>query len=116
LLIVEDVELSRDLLVQLFEELYQIDVAIDGQTAVELAVDSPPDLILMDIDLPRLNGLEATRAIRRQLADVPIVAVSSSVMPADRELAIEAGCDVFVAKPIDDVHLVGLVARLVDRR
>jgi two-component system, cell cycle response regulator DivK len=115
LLIVEDDELNRDLLVQLFEDAYAIDAAADGETAVERAFSAPPDLILMDVALPGLSGLDAARAIREQLQHVPIIAVSSSVMPGDRERAIDAGCDDFVAKPIDDACLVKLVARLVER-
>jgi two-component system, cell cycle response regulator DivK len=117
LLIVEDVELNRDLLVQLFEELYEIELAEDGETAVLAAEATRPDVILMDIALPRMSGLEATRAIRRSshdsLHDVPIVAVSSGVMPGDRQRALDAGCDDFVAKPIDDLQLVELVRGLM---
>ena len=116
LLIVEDDELNRDLLVQLFEDVYDIDVAVDGETAVERAFRASPDLILMDVALPGLNGLDAVRAIRVHMQNVPIVAVSSSVMPGDRERAIDAGCDDFVAKPIDDTCLVELVAHLLERR
>jgi two-component system, cell cycle response regulator DivK len=115
LLIVEDRELNRDLLVQIFEDGYDIEVAADGQTAVQVATAQHPDLILMDIGLPGLNGLDAVRAIRAQLLDVPIIAVSSSVMPGDRERALEAGCDEFVSKPIDDLRLIELVERLVRR-
>jgi two-component system cell cycle response regulator DivK len=115
LLIVEDSELNRDLLVQIFEDAYDIEVASDGQRAVQLAAAEQPDLILMDIGLPGMNGLEAVREIRARSLDVPIVAVSSRVMPGDRELALEAGCDEFVSKPIDDVRLVELVDRLVRR-
>jgi two-component system, cell cycle response regulator DivK len=116
LLIVEDSYLNRDLLVQIFEDAYDIEVAADGESAVELAVTRSPDLILMDIGLPGLSGLEAVRAIRARSSTIPIVAVSSGVMPGDRERAIEAGCDEFVAKPIDDVVLVGLVSRLLEGR
>ncbi len=91
-------------------------VAVDGGAAVALALRTAPDLILMDIALPGMNGLVATRAIRVRQPLVPIVAVSSSVMPGDRERAIDAGCDEFVAKPIDDVSLRELVNRLVQRR
>jgi two-component system cell cycle response regulator DivK len=116
LLIVEDSELNRDLLVQIFEEAYAIEVASDGETAVELADSTRPDLILMDIGLPGLSGLDAVRTIRTRDTQVPIVAVSSRVMPGDRERAIEAGCDDFVAKPIDDVALVELVGCLLRAR
>jgi two-component system, cell cycle response regulator DivK len=111
LLIVEDSDLNRDLLVQIFEDAYEIVVAADGPTAVEIAAAGHPDLILMDIGLPLLSGLEAVRAIRATGARTPIIAVSSRVMPGDREEAIDAGCDDFVAKPIDDELLVELVSR-----
>jgi two-component system, cell cycle response regulator DivK len=116
LLIVEDSDLNRDLLVQIFEDDYDIELAWDGATAVELASAKRPDLILMDIGLPGVSGLDAVRAIRASAVDVPIIAVSSRVMPGDRERALDAGCDEFVAKPIDDAHLVELVARLMEGR
>jgi two-component system cell cycle response regulator DivK len=116
LLIVEDSELNRDLLVQIFEDSYEIAVASDGETAVEIASSEQPDLVLMDIGLPGMDGLEAARAIRARGADIPIIAVSASVMPGDRQRAIEAGSDEFVAKPIDDVRLVEMVDRLLERR
>jgi CheY-like chemotaxis protein len=115
LLIVEDSELNRDLLVQIFEDSYDTLVAADGQAAVQLALSEQPDLILMDIGLPGLSGLDAVRAIRARSLNVPIIAVSSRVMPGDRERAFEAGCDEFVSKPIDDVRLVELVDQLVER-
>jgi CheY-like chemotaxis protein len=116
LLIVEDSELNRDLLVQIFEETYDLELAVDGPSAVEVAAATQPDLILMDIGLPGLSGLEAVRAIRSNAPAVPIVAVSSGVMPGDRERALEAGCDEFVAKPIDDLMLAQLVGRLLEGR
>jgi two-component system, cell cycle response regulator DivK len=116
LLIVEDSELNRDLMVQIFEGAYDIDVAADGATAVALAASSPPDLILMDIGLPGLNGLDAAREIRSGYPDLPIIAVSSRIMPGDRERALEAGCNDFVGKPIDDVLLLEMVGRLLGSR
>jgi two-component system, cell cycle response regulator DivK len=116
LLIVEDTELDRDLLVQIFEDSYEIRLAVDGESAVELASTASPDLILMDIGLPGVDGLDAVRAIRAIAPNVPIIAVSSRVMPGDREHALAAGCDDFVSKPIDDLALVEMVRRLLDRR
>jgi two-component system, cell cycle response regulator DivK len=116
MLIVEDSEFSRDLLVQLFESAYELAVAADGETAVELASASPPDLILMDIGLPGMSGLDSVRAIRARSEDVPIIAVSSKVMPGEREQALAAGCDEFVPKPIDDLGLVEMVGRVLERR
>jgi two-component system, cell cycle response regulator DivK len=118
LLIVEDSELNRELLVQIFESSYDLDVAVDGKAAVQAATTSRPDLILMDVDLPGMSGLDAVRAIRanERIAGTPIVAVSSHVMPGDRERALEAGCNEFVAKPIDDEALVALVRRLLEEQ
>jgi CheY-like chemotaxis protein len=113
LLIVEDNELNRELLVQIFEGAYELELAMDGETAVDRAREAPPDAILMDISLPGISGLDAVRAIRSSNIDIPIVAVSSCVMPSDRANAFSAGVDEFVPKPIDDVALVDLVDRLV---
>jgi two-component system, cell cycle response regulator DivK len=115
LLIVEDSELNRDLLVQIFEDSYDIELAADGEAAVRIALAEQPDLILMDIGLPGLSGLEAVRTIRARSLAMPIIAVSSRVMPGDRERAFAAGCDEFVSKPIDDVRLVELVDQFVGR-
>jgi two-component system, cell cycle response regulator DivK len=116
ILIVEDTELDRDLLVQIFEDAYDILLAPDGRTAYELASGTPPDLILMDIGLPGLSGLDAVREIRATGSTVPIIAVSSRVMPGDRERALAAGCDDFMAKPIDDLELVAMVSSLLESR
>lgn len=115
LLIVEDSEFSRDLLVQIFENDYDLELTADGAAAIELALNRSPDLVLMDIGLPGMGGLDAVRAIRTRTTDLPIIAVSSHVMPGDRERALGAGCDEFVPKPIDDELLVDLVERLVQR-
>ena len=115
LLIVEDNELNRDLLVQIFEDAYDIELAEDGWNAVIATATTRPDLILMDVELPRMGGLDAVRAIRRRAPEVPIIAVSSHVLPGDRERALEAGCDAFVSKPIDDRQLVALVAQQLER-
>jgi two-component system, cell cycle response regulator DivK len=116
LLIVEDTELDRELLVQTFEGMYDIRLANDGKSACDLAANEPVDLILMDIGLPGLSGLDAVRAIRASGSTVPIIAVSSRVMPGDRERALAAGCNDFMAKPIDDLALVDMVARLLAER
>lgn len=116
LLIVEDTELDRDLLVQIFESSHEILMAPDGKTAFELAARARPDLILMDIGLPGLSGLDAVRALRALGSTVPIIAVSSRVMPGDKDRALAAGCDDFMAKPIDDLVLVEMVSSLLSRR
>jgi two-component system cell cycle response regulator DivK len=112
---VEDSDLNRDLLVQIFEDNYDLELASDGETAVELASTKRPDLILMDIGLPGLSGLDAVRSIRSSAVSVPIVAVSSRVMPGDSERAIAAGCNAFISKPIDDILLLNMVDHLLVR-
>jgi CheY-like chemotaxis protein len=116
LLIVEDSDLNRDLLAQIFEQSYEITLAADGESAIELAASDRPDLILMDIGLPGLSGLDAVRAIRASGGDVPVIAVTSHVMPGDIQQAIDAGFDDFVAKPFDDTQLAAMVRRLIGGR
>jgi two-component system cell cycle response regulator DivK len=113
LLIVEDSDFNRDLRVQIFEGTYDVEVASDGETAVQMASSKRPDLILMDIGLPHLSGVDAVRAIRARALNIHIIAVSSRVMPGDRERAMDAGCDEFVEKPIDDTVLVEMVGGLL---
>jgi CheY-like chemotaxis protein len=103
-LIVEDVEFNRDLLVQLLEEDYEIITANDGGASLELAARERPDLILMDLSLPVVDGLEATRRIKADdaLKSIPIIAVTAHAMQGDREEALAAGCDDYLSKPIDE--------------
>src|SRR4029453_19179264 len=115
-MIVEDTGLDRELLVQIFEGTYDIRLAPDGKTAFELASNAPPDLILMDIGLPGLSGLDVMAAIRATGSTVPIIAVSSRVMPGDKERAFTVGCDDFMPKPIDDLMLIDMVGGLLARR
>jgi CheY-like chemotaxis protein len=111
LLIVEDDELNRELFVQLFEDHYEIGLAPDGEAALGLASRLQPDLVLMDIGLPGMSGLDAMRAMRAAdgPANVLIIAVSARVLPEDRDRAIDAGADAFLPKPIDVVSIVDFI-------
>ncbi len=113
ILIVEDVALNRDLLVQLLEDEYRLQIAEDGVQALERAASVRPDLILMDLSLPRLDGWEATRRLKADpsLARVPIVVVSAHAMRGDEERARACGCDGFLTKPIDETLLFDTLAR-----
>ena len=104
ILIVEDVEFNRDLLVQLLEEDYEIVTATDGAAGVELAGREHPDLILMDLSLPVMDGWEATRSIKAKeaLRDIPIIALTAHAMRGDEEKARVCGCDDYLSKPIDE--------------
>src|ERR1700758_4244263 len=104
ILIVEDVEFNRDLLVQLLEDDYQILTAGDGAAGIDLAVHEHPDLILMDLSLPVIDGWEATRQIKsnRSLCDIPIIALTAHAMRGDAERALKCGCDDYLSKPFDE--------------
>jgi len=104
ILIVEDIEFNRDLLVQLLEDSYELLTAADGAAGVALAEREFPDLILMDLSLPVMDGWEATRRIKANLTlqHTPIIAVSSHAMRDDAEKARQCGCDDYLSKPLDE--------------
>jgi len=104
ILIVEDVELNRDLLVQILEEDYELLTATDGVAGVAMAERERPDLILMDLSLPGVDGWEATRRIKANTAlhRIPIIALTAHAMLGDEAKAREAGCDDYLSKPIDE--------------
>ena len=115
-LVVEDFEDSRFMMRRLLEMAgYNVLEASDGEQAVKIAVESRPALILMDLSLPKLDGLSATRQIRQKkgLKAVPIVAVSAHDSPESRTEALAAGCDEYITKPIDFDHLTQLLQRFL---
>ena len=115
-LVVEDFEDSRFMMRRLLEMSgYQVLEASDGEQAVKLALEARPALILMDLSLPKLDGLAATRQIRkhRGFGTVPIVAVSAHDSPQTRTEALAAGCDDYVTKPIDFDRLNRLLQRFL---
>ena len=117
-LVVEDFEDNRFMMRRLLEMSgYRVVEAINGREAVERAVEVRPDLILMDLSLPYLDGLAATRRIRQQdgLGRVPIVAVSAHDTADFHADALAAGCNEYVTKPIDFDHLERLLNRLVPK-
>ncbi len=108
-------ELNRDLLVQLLEDDYRLVLASDGQAALQKALEAKPDLILMDLSLPRMDGWEATRRLKadRRLAGIPVIALSAHAMRGDEDRARASGCDDFLTKPIDEALLYEKLARLL---
>lgn len=104
ILIVEDVELNLDLLVQLLEDDYELIVARDGAAGLDLAFSEKPDLILMDMALPVMDGWEVTRRIKADAAlkHIPVIGLSSHAMHGDTKKALAAGCDDYLTKPLDD--------------
>lgn len=104
ILIVEDVEFNLDLLVQLLEDDYDLVTARDGAEGIKATTREHPDLILMDMSLPILDGWEATRRIKAdaQLQYIPIIGLSAHAMNGDPEKAREAGCNDYLTKPVDE--------------
>lgn len=117
-LIIDDNAVNLKLVAYLVKaQGYEVDTAIDAESALGALQVKKPDVILMDLQLPGVDGLELTRRIKADPAtrDVPIIAVTAYAMKGDREKAIEAGCDDYVTKPIDTRALPGVIARHVAR-
>ena len=118
ILVVEDDEDNWDMISRRLQRRgYRVIVATDGQEAVEMAVRERPDLILMDVRLPVMDGLEATRRIRAraETQTIPIIAVSAHAMSGDCESALVAGCDDYHAKPVELPRLLAQMEALLAR-
>lgn len=113
ILIVEDVDMNRDVLVQLLEDRYQLVEAVDGREGLARAAAEFPDLMLLDISLPDMDGLEVVRALRADpaLCRIPVVAVTAHALRGDRERVVAAGCDACLTKPVDENELWAMVER-----
>ena len=111
ILIVEDIELNRELLVQLLEEEHRLVFAEDGVAALARAAEAKPDLILMDLSLPRMDGWEASAAEADPATSQFGVVLSAHAMNGDEDRARAAGCDGVLTKPIDDTLLFQTLAR-----
>ena len=112
ILVVEDNEMNRDMLSRRLERKgFEVVIAEDGQAGVELASSSNPDLILMDLSLPVMDGWEATRCIKANPATqkIPVIALTAHAMAGDEQKALEAGCDDYDIKPIDFKRLLGKI-------
>jgi two-component system, cell cycle response regulator DivK len=116
ILIVEDNEMNRDMLSRRLErEGYKILIAVDGAMGIDVASANTPDLILMDMSLPVVDGWEATRRIKADasLKHIPVIALTAHAMANDRDKALEAGCDEYDTKPIDLPRLLGKMQTLL---
>lgn len=112
ILLVEDNELNYDMLMRrLKRKGFNTILAVDGEQAIEKARSQNPDLILMDMSLPKIDGWEATRRIKQdpQTQSIPIIALTAHAMVGDREKAIEAGCDEYDTKPVDLKRLISKI-------
>ncbi len=117
ILLVEDNEMNRDMLSRrLKRNGYDVVIAVDGRQGVEMAASETPDLILMDMSLPVIDGWEATRQVKQNQATrkIPVIALTAHAMAGDREKAIEAGCEDYDTKPVEITRLLGKITALLD--
>ena len=116
ILLVEDNEMNRDMLSRrLARRGFEVLIAENGQSGVDLTVSERPDLVLMDMSLPVMDGWEATRRLKADpnTSAIPIIALTAHAMASDRELALEAGCDDYDSKPVDLSRLVRKIEQLL---
>jgi two-component system, cell cycle response regulator DivK len=114
--LVEDNEMNRDMLSRrLIRNGHEVFIAIDGQQGTDMAMSQLPDLILMDMSLPVIDGWEATRRVKANDATrkIPVIALTAHAMAGDREKAMEAGCDDYETKPIEITRLLGKMEKLL---
>jgi CheY-like chemotaxis protein len=117
LLLVEDNSSIREMLTRrLVKRGYEVVTAGDGEEACRLAAALPPDLILMDMHLPVLDGWEATRRIKSAQEALPIIALTADAMQGDHDKALQAGCDEYETKPIELPRLLGKIEALLQRK
>jgi two-component system, cell cycle response regulator DivK len=119
ILLVEDNEMNRDMLSRrLVRNGYEVSLAIDGQQGADMALSERPDLILMDMSLPVIDGWEATRRIKANDATkgIPVIALTAHAMAGDREKAMEVGCEDYDTKPVELSRLLGKIAALLESK
>lgn len=116
ILLVEDNEMNRDMLMRRLERHgYDVTYAVDGLEGVDKAQSLLPDLILMDMSLPKIDGWEATKRIRQdqKTAAIPVIALTAHAMNEDRQKALDAGCNEYDTKPIELPRLLGKIEALI---
>jgi len=119
ILVVEDNEMNRDMLTRRLERKgFEVVVAINGKAGIDMASSSNPDIILMDLSLPVIDGWEATRQIKADPAtqSIPVIALTAHAMAGDEQKALEAGCDDYDTKPIDLSRLLDKIENLLASR
>jgi two-component system cell cycle response regulator DivK len=119
ILIIEDDEMNLDMMIQRLElRGYRVLGAINGLDGIDLAREELPDLILMDVNLPEINGLEATRRLKAEPATrhIPVVALTAHAMAGDRDKALQAGCDDYETKPVNFQRLLSKIEALLVNR
>jgi two-component system, cell cycle response regulator DivK len=119
ILLVEDNEMNRDMLSRRLERKgYAVVIAVDGQQGVDMTYSETPDLILMDMSLPIIDGWEATRRLKAddKTKAIPVIALTAHAMSGDREKALEAGADEYDTKPVDLPRLLAKIQALLEKK
>ena len=114
ILIAEDNDSNFILMTYILKKYYQFDRAKNGQEAIDMVEKGNYDLVLMDIKMPVMDGLEATKQIKEKLPDLPVIALTANAFDSDRQLAIEAGCDEFLPKPISSDVCIKTISKFID--
>ena len=117
ILLVEDNEMNRDMLSRRLERKgFEVVIAIDGQAGVDMASSTNPDIILMDLSLPAVDGWEATRKIKADPStqSIPVIALTAHAMAGDEQKALQTGCDDYDTKPVDLKRLLEKIDNLLD--
>ena len=116
ILLVEDNEMNRDMLSRrLRRKGFEVDIAVNGVEGIDKAVASPPDIILMDMSMPEMDGWEAAKRLKAMddIGNIPIIALTAHAMDSDREKALAAGCDDYDTKPIELPRLLNKINALL---
>lgn len=113
ILIAEDNDSNYILMTYILKKYYQFERAKNGQEAVKMAEKGEYDIVLMDIKMPVMDGLEATKAIKESLPDLPIIALTANAFDSDRQLAMEAGCNDFLSKPVSSELCLKTIKKFV---
>ncbi len=119
ILLVEDNEMNRDMLSRrLVRKGYEVLIAVDGAEGVEMSISKEPDLILMDMSLPVLDGWQATTQIKTnsETQEIPVIAITANAMAGDREKCLAAGCDDYDTKPIEFPRLLDKIQKLLGKK
>ena len=113
ILIAEDNDSNFVLMSYILKKYYQFERARNGQKAVEMVDKGQYDIVLMDIKMPIMDGLEATKAIKEKHPDLPIVALTANAFDSDRQLAMEVGCNDFLSKPVSSEECIETIKRII---
>ena len=118
ILLVEDNEMNRDMLSRrLVRKKFEVVIAVDGVGGVEMSISEAPNIIIMDMSLPELDGWEATRRIKAnpQTKSIPVIAMTAHAMTGDREKCLQAGCDEYDTKPVELSRLLDKIKNLISK-